>query len=224
MLRKHQANVQSLTVFKSYDLKKIDEVQKCNHGEYTLRQLLLEITSPIITTKKNPPKLFFTVDFAASGADKDKGVVYLTAYNDRKELAAKVVDILPAFIEHMYGKELAKKWCHASALSIIQDITFLTDDDGNDTGEWTTREDDMGVDILNEDMGVKLDFSNMELLNYDMDDRVLHNADDASAISFRSALGAGQTLNDDQMDTEVPGACQATVAPEQGAMSGEGSV
>jgi hypothetical protein len=220
MLRKHQANVQSLSVFKSYDIKHLDDVQKCNHGEYTLRQLLLEITSPIITIKTNPPKLFFTVDFAASGADKDKGVVYLTAYNDRKELAAKVVDILPAFINHMHGRDLAKKWCHASALGIIQDITFTTDDDGNDTGEWTTVEDDMGIDILNEDMGVKLDFTNLDLLTYDMDDRVLHNADDASAISFRSALGAEQTLIDDQMDAVVPGACQATVAPEQGAMSG----
>jgi hypothetical protein len=151
-------------------------------------------------------------------------VVYLTAYNDRKELAAKVVDILPAYIDHMYGKHLAKAWCHAAALSIIQDITFLTDDDGNDTGEWTTREDDMGVDILNEDMGYKFDLSNMDLLNDEMDDRVLHDVDDASVISFRSALGAEHTLNDDQMDTEVPGACQATVAPEQGAMSGEGSV
>jgi hypothetical protein len=121
----------------------------------------------------------------------------------------------------MYGRELAKKWCHASALSIIQDITFTTDDDGNDTGEWTTSEDDMGVDILNEDMGTKLDFSNMELLAYDMDDRVLHNADDASAISFRSALGAERPLIDDQMDAEVPGARQATIAPTQGAVSGE---
>jgi hypothetical protein len=146
-------------VFKSYDIKEIDEPQKWNHGEYTLRQLLLEVTSPLITNKTNPPKLFFTIDFAASGADKDKGVVYLTAYNDQKELAAKVVDILPAF--------MVKKWCHASAMSIIQDITFLTDKEGNDTGEWSTKEDEMGINILNEDMGVKLDFSNMELLNYD---------------------------------------------------------
>jgi hypothetical protein len=149
--------------------------------------------------------------------------VYLTAYNDRKELAAKVVDIMPAFIEHMYGRTLATRWCHASALSIIQDITFLTDDDGNDTGEWTTKEDDMGMDILNEDMGVKLDFSNMELLNFDMDDRVLHNADDASAISFHSALGAERPLNDDQMDTDVPGACQATIASQVEEMSGADS-
>jgi hypothetical protein len=82
----------------------------------------------------------------------------------------------------------------------------------------------MGLDILNEDMGVKLDFSNMELLNYDMDGRVLHSADDASAISFRLALGAEQTLNDDQMDTEVPGACQATIAATEGAMSSADSV
>jgi hypothetical protein len=102
-------------------------------------------------------------------------------------------------------------------------LVFLTDEDGNDTGEWTTREDDMGADILNEDMGVNLDFSNMELLTHDMDDRVFHIADDASAISFCLALGAEQTLNDDQMDTEVPGAGQATVTLDQGMTSGQDS-
>jgi hypothetical protein len=101
MLRKHQANVQSLTVLKSYDIRELDKPQQYNHREYTLRQLLLEVTSPLVTNKRNPAKLFFTIDYAASGTDKDKGVVYLTAYNDRNELAAKVVDILPAFIEHM---------------------------------------------------------------------------------------------------------------------------
>jgi hypothetical protein len=224
MLRKHQANVQSLTVFKSYDIKEIGEPPKWNHGEYTLRQLLLEVTFPLITNKTNPPKLFFTIDFAASGADKDKGVVYLTAYNDQKELAAKVVDILPAFIQHIYGKDLVKKWCHALAMSIIQDITFLPDEEGTNTGEWSTKEDEMGINILNEDMGVKLDFSNMELLNYNMENRVLHIVDDASAISFHSALGAEQTFNDNQMDTEVPGAGQATIAHTEEAMSGADSV
>jgi hypothetical protein len=57
-----------------------------------------------------------------------------------------------------------------------------------------------------------------------MKDRVLHNADDASAISFRSALGAEQTLNNNQMDTEVPGAGQATIANTGEAMSGADSV
>jgi hypothetical protein len=97
------------------------------------------------------------------------------------------------------------------------------DDDGNDTGEWTTTEDDTGINILNKDMGVKLDFSNMELLSFDMDDQVLHNADDASVISFRSALGAEHMLNDNQTDMEVPGACQATITSQVEAMSGVNS-
>jgi hypothetical protein len=77
----------------------------------------------------------------------------------------------------------------------------------------------MGMDILNEDTRVKLDFSNMELLNYDMDDRVLHNADNASAISFRSALGTEHMINNNQTDTEVPGMDLAAIAFTDGAMS-----
>jgi hypothetical protein len=224
MLRKHQANMQSLTVFKSYDIKDIDEVQAYNQGSYSLRQLLLEISSPIVTTKPNPPRLFFTVDYAASGVDKDKQVVYLTAYHDRKELAAKVVDILPAFIEHNYGRALVKKWCHPNALGMINDITFLTDEDGNDTGEWITQEDEMGQEILDEDMGVELDFGGIDMNTFGCDDRVLHNADDASMMTFGSALGAERNTTDDQMDPVVPGACHATIAPAEGAMSGAGSV
>jgi hypothetical protein len=220
MLRKHQANVQSLTVIKSFDIKELDKVQTCNNGEYSLRQLLLEITYPIVTTKSNSPKLFFSVDYAASGVDKDKEVVYLTAYHDRKELAIKVVDILPAFIEHNYGKELAKKWCHPNSLGMINDITFLTDEDGNDTGEWTTDEDEMGQDILYEDMGVELDFEGLDMSTFGYEERVLHNADDASMMTFGSALGAERIVIDDQEDAVVPGAGQATVAPNEGAMSG----
>jgi hypothetical protein len=223
MLRKHQANVQSLTVIKSYDIKELDAVQACNHGEYSLRQLLLSITNPIVTKKKNPPKLFFTVDYAASGADKEKEVVYLTAYHDRKELATKVVDILPAFIEHNYGRLLVKKWCHPNSLSMINDITFLTDEDGNDTGEWITDEDEMGQEILGEDMGVQLDFEGLDMGAFGYDERVLHNADDASMMTFGSALGAERMENDDQEDTVVPGACQATIATHGDAVSGADS-
>jgi hypothetical protein len=80
-------------------------------------------------------KLFLSINYAPSGQDKERGAVYLTAYHDRKELAAKVADILPAFIKHYYERELTKNWCHPAALPMIQDITFLEDDDGNDLGE-----------------------------------------------------------------------------------------
>jgi hypothetical protein len=165
------------------------------------------------------------VDYAPSGPNKEKGAVYLTAYHDRKELAAKVVDILPAFIDHYYGRELAKKWCHPSSMSIIHDITFLEDEDGNDLGEWTTVEDDMGQEILDEDMGIQLDLSNLGLLEFHPEDRVLLNADDASAASFRSALGAERNVNDDHTDPVIHGACQATIVTQESmTMSGADSV
>jgi hypothetical protein len=132
-----------------------------------------------------------------------------------------LVDILPAFIDHYYGSELAHKWCHPSSLSIIHDITFLEDEDGNNLGEWTTVKDDMGQEVLDEDMGVQLDLSNLVLLEFHPEFRVLHNAEDASAASFRSALGAECNMNNDHMDAAIHGAGQATItSPDESMMCG----
>jgi hypothetical protein len=106
-------------------------------------------------------------------------------------------------------------------MGIIQDITFIEDDDGNDTGEWVTLEDEMGQNILDEDMGVHLDLGNLALLELGYDDRVLHIADDASATSFRSALGAGH-VNGNQTESAILGANHATGASE--ALRGADSV
>jgi hypothetical protein len=51
-LHKHQANVLSLVVLKSYNIKDIDYNQGCNHGSYTLRELLLSITFLLVPKKK----------------------------------------------------------------------------------------------------------------------------------------------------------------------------
>jgi hypothetical protein len=106
---------------------------------------------------------------------------------------------------------------------MINDITFLTDEDGNDTGEWMTEEDEMGQDILEEDMGVQLDFGGLDMSTFGYDERVLHNADDSSMMTFGSALGAEHIATDDQEDPVVPGACQATIVPKEGAMGGADS-
>ncbi|MGL5935190.1 MAG: hypothetical protein ACRCZI_06160, partial [Cetobacterium sp.] len=225
MLRKHQANTQSLTVFKSYDIKELDLEVTSNHNTITLREYTLQITSPLVTNKRNAPKLFFSVDFAPSGTDKTNGVVYFTAYNDRKHLAAKVVDIFPAFLNQFLSKPHAKAWCHPDSLAILDDIHFAEDEAGNPTGEWTTEEDKMGQALLEEDMGTTFDFENFELLALDTEDRVLLNADEASAVTFGSALGAGQLSNDDQQDAVIPGASQATIdLAEDASMSGADAV
>jgi hypothetical protein len=130
------------------------------------------------------------------------------------------VDILPAYLSQIYGRFLTKKWCHPLAREIIDEITFITDSEGNETGEWTTKEDEQVQNILDEYMGCKLDFENLELLEYDAQERVHKEAEDASVQSFRTALGARGNLNDDQEDSGVPGASQATTVNLRGAASG----
>jgi hypothetical protein len=146
------------------------------------------------------------------------GLIYITAYRDCKDLAEKVVDILPAYLNQMYGRFLTKKWCHPLAREIIDKINFATDNKGSETGEWTTKEDEQVQG--NEYMGCKLDFKNMELLELNTQERVYKEADKASVQSFRTALGARGILNNNQEDSGVPGASLATTADLQGAGSG----
>jgi hypothetical protein len=97
-------------------------------------------------------------------------------------------------IYQIYGRFLTKKWCHPLAREIIDEITFITDSEGNETGEWTMKEDEQVQNILDKYMGCKLDFKNLELLEFDSHERVHKEA--------------------------VPGASQATTANLQGADSG----
>jgi hypothetical protein len=75
-------------------------------------------------------------------------------------------------------------------------------------------------DIINEYMGCKLDFENMELLEFDTQERVHKETEEASVQSFCTALGARGNLNGDQEDSGVPGTSLATTADLQGAGSG----
>jgi hypothetical protein len=224
MLRKHQANVQLLSVFKSFDLQEMDSVQTIQGKTYTLRQALLklDIPFPIFSYDDTSPKLFFSVDYASMGRDKTDGVIYLTAYHDQKHLAERVTEILPAYLCKKYGQALAKIWCYLSAQEIINEIKFAEDKEGNDTGEWSTTEDEHVQDMVDKDMGVELDFSGMEMPTFH--DVVYNNADDASVRSFRLVFGFKQPPINDQQDPAVPGACLATVAHMEGAMSGTGAV
>jgi hypothetical protein len=96
---------------------------------YTLREVLLDIPFPIFSHESTCPKLFFSVDYAPSGRDKPDGVIYLMAYHDRKHLAERVVEILPAYLNRKFGQALTKKWSYPSAKEIINDIKFMEDED-----------------------------------------------------------------------------------------------
>jgi hypothetical protein len=96
----------------------------------------------------------------------------------------------------------------------------MEDEDGNETGEWWTVEDERVQDMVDKDMGVELDFIGMEMS--ESSDMVYNNADDASVRSFCSTFGVEQPFINNQQDTAVPGACLATVA--QDATSGAEAV
>jgi hypothetical protein len=213
MLGKHVNNTKSLEALKSYDLRDLDKEVNENGHTYTLRQLLLELPYPLNPEDKGPPpqKMFFSVDKAPSGQDKDRDVVYLTAYLDRKDTAAKLVDILPAYINHKWSPNLAHAFCKPDALAMIHEIKFTKDEDGNDDGEWTTTEDEMGRDIIEEQMEFQIDMEGLDITADRDYNRKINNVDDLSAATFGTALGAGPTYIDDQSDTEVPGACHDTI-------------
>ena len=221
MLQKHKAIVSSLTVFKSYDLKDLNLTKNFNDQPFSLREHLLKIKWPLGELKKEKTNktLFFSVDYAPSGIDRDQGAVYFTAYNDRADIASKLVDILPAFMKMEYGAAQAKEFCDPSAWGEIHNTEMQYDDAGNWLGEWTTPDDAMGEDILNEDMGVEISFDNMALLDEGFNTRVLLMTEDASVCTFGMALGRVHP-NNDQSDTVVPGASQAAIDSDSDSTTG----
>ena len=222
MLQKHQAIVSSLTVIKSHDLRDLNDIKKFNDTDFNLREHLLNIKYPLGDhhTKKSTKSLFFSVDYAPSGSDKDQGVVYFTAYNDRASIASKLVDIMPAFMINEYGEAQAQAYVNPASWGDHHNTDMINDNDGNWIGEWTTPDDAMGEYILNEDMGVELlSFDNMALLDEGFNTRVLLTTEDASVCTFGTALGRTPP-NDDQSDTVVPGARHAAIDSDSDSNNG----
>ena len=105
--------------------------------------------------------LFHSIDVHSSGQDQGKGIVYFTAYHIHADLAESVVAILPALIQDHLDKVATNAWFHYGLLEALGEVTFHYDDAGNRDGTWSTLEDDLAQDILDEEMGVTFEFDNM---------------------------------------------------------------
>ena len=143
------------------------------------------MTDPTAGEEAPKKTLFHTVDGAASGIDAHQGVVYFTAYNDRTKTAEKVVDILPALIEHLYDKDTAKAWFSHVAFDSVGQVNFHCDGDGNWLGTWSTWEDELNDDIIDEDMGINVDLGDIVLQDRPS---TLLTEDDASVHTFGGDL------------------------------------
>ena len=127
------------------------------------------------------------MDYPSSGPDYGKGVIYFTAYYDRVDIVERLVAILLAFISSRFGTTTTKAWFHPGSLEAIGEVTFGHDNEGNWNGTWSTTEDELAQDILEEDLGIALEFENLPDIETQM---VLLTADEASVETFGTALAA----------------------------------
>lgn len=209
-LRKHAAVIQSLSIIKSSEIKHLDKVIVINGATHTLRSVINDFTFPLCPGDDDKSRaLFHSVDYPSSGPDLDKGIVYFTAYHDQSDLAERLVAILPAYIQGMFSPIAASEWFQPGALSTIGEVTFGYDDDGNWNGTWSTAEDELAQDILDEDMGIQFEFDNIPDIETQM---VLLTTDEASVDTFGTALGAKAKHVTQQKESGIPAAAEAVAA------------
>ena len=78
----------------------------------------------------------------------------------------------------------------------VDEVEFHMDDADNWTGEWTTEEDKLHAPMLQEDMGYKLQFDNMQMLQQEEQGRrsVLRTDEASLATIQMKTMEDGQTL------------------------------
>ena len=201
MFKKHRAIIASSRLRATFEAKHLDlELDLSNVvAGMSCATLRLEIMSwryPLVLPADTVPgpanQLIRTVDWAYSGPDAG-AKIYITAYEDRIDLAERLIGILPNFIQWKYGEDVAKQWC--GHIVETNEVEFHTDDDGNWTGEWTTEDDRLHAIMLAEDVGYKLQFDNLQMIQQEeRRNRSMLRTDEASLATLgMNDLEDGQT-------------------------------
>ena len=182
----------------------------------------MNLTWPIVPKMNSKVQhLIHSVD-RADGLkyDRDIGRTYITAYRDRFEVTKKFLHILPAYIAMKYDNETTNAWIDAEYWQKDGDygVTFHQghDEAGNYgwNGTWTTQEDAIYNDILQEEMGnTTFNIEGLELLNNPV--RASTTTDD---LSFASHANFGRPATEEDHDS---GAAASTNAAPGVAGSGD---
>ena len=118
------------------------------------------------------------------------------------DVTNSVIDILPAYVNFVHGREAMQTWCTQSSEDIVDEVTFSSSDPDNWDGAWSTLEDDMENEILHEDIGFDLSQFDLELL-YDEETRCPIKEDAQTVNSFGTALGKRQQEQQDDDSKET---------------------
>ena len=150
------------------------------------------------------------------GATPPRSSIF-TAHTDCKADAASFLRILPAYVCHFVDDQAAKKWLHPQAIAACRGVALSLNDTGSWDGQWTTEEDAIDLDILEEDMGapVQFDFSSGVLVQ--RDEPTILTADEATVHTFGTQLNgpvAGQHKAT-QDEAEEPATLGGSVTPTE---------
>ena len=211
MIKKHKLVVEALQLVTTDQIKYLDTPHATDNGDKTLRTVMHGLSHPLVP-KPNQKKasLIHSIDWATTGEDAG-ATVYITAYEDRIHTVQNLVNILPAFIEWYVSKEAAVAWLIHQTDDM--EVTFHCDTEGNWLGGWTTSDDQVQSNIIDEDMGYEIRIDNMEEVQGNQ--RRILSAEDASLKSFGLAQGRPALSPQPQADEE-------SAAAASGASGGSG--
>ena len=200
MLKKHISVRCSVTSIISSDILDLDvEVTLENGTKTTGRKIFKDIKYPAhCEDDSNTQKLFFSMDRAMNGRNAGSGAYVFCAYLDRATEAEAMVDVLAAYVIEFVDRKAATKIFTPEAMKEAEDITFLGDDAGNWNGQWVSTDDLEFEEMINEDMGAKLQVEGTDMVQSDTrraeaDDEVFLREDEASVVSNKTAFGLVST-------------------------------
>ena len=196
----------------------------------SLRQFVMQLTYPVLPNlddngnpcdcdedgnirvdDKGQPlpatKLFHDVNKTVYGREASAEHNFLTL-KDRSTYAARVVAALPALVFQKLGV-LPNKWFTSTGRQMKDDIYFLTDEDGNWTGDWTNQADEDLDDILADDMGFgahsAFAFEGLDLLTQQTghDMPVARPADDLTVDTAKVSAGSLHPLHHSHTESQA---------------------
>ena len=115
----------------------------------------MTLTYPIVPEEDddNVREMFESVDYVHQGYDKGNHV--FTFYSDLNVEASALLKIFPAFVAFVYGEDAVDKWLQPTAVEDCEGVNFAYyNNDGEWNGTWTTRDDKVYKDTMEEKMPI----------------------------------------------------------------------
>jgi len=207
MQQKHSAVLDSLVPLCTTNIKDFDLPCTKDGFTCTLREIILDVRHPLGSDSAN--RLCFLCDKAVNGGNLPASSSILTAHTDWHTAVEALLQILPAHVSFWVGNQAAKKWLHPQAIAASRGVELTLTNTGTWDGQWSTEEDAIDLDILEEDMGAPVVFDFLSGALSQRDEPTILTTDDATVHSFSTQLNGSlagqQTVTQDVAEATLGG-------------------